>query len=143
MNSISVMMKKVLTYHAWVWNGVNRAKEPGINSFAIHCVCSFWKKYLVTLLTFTLNVSILLNESKSYRWKANITMTAGPSGRLFHVTIWIVSNTFFEGLQLLMLKKVYKGWEWIYVFVIDSWNMKFKWFFSIQCCRKTFNPPKI
>ena len=109
---------------------MNRAKEPGINSFAIHCVCSFWKKYLVTLLTFTLNVSILLNESKSYRWKANRTFMTSPASGRFHVSIiWIVY--FLKGLNCWCQKKYIR--DGVVNMTLCNWQLKLEIIMSLLC----------
>ena len=109
---------------------MNRAKEPGINSFAIHCVCSFWKKYLVTLLTFTLNVSILLNESKSYRWKANRTFMTSPASGRFHVSIiWIVY--FLKGLNCWCQKKYIR--DGVVNMTLYNWQLKLEIIMSLLC----------
>ena len=112
---------------------MNRAKEPGINSFAIHCVCSFWKKYLVTLLTFTLNVSILLNESKSYRWKANRTSMTSPASGRFHVSIiWIVY--FLKGLNCWCQKKYIRDGVVNLQLTVETWN--YNELFMQQYCKE-------
>ena len=82
-------------------------------------------------------MSILLNESKSYRWKANRTSMTSPASGRFHVSIiWIVS-IFFEGPQLLMPKKVLKRWVSEYdslQLTVETWN--YNELFMQQYCKE-------